>query len=238
MKKRTRMKAGSEDDAAQAVCFEINPGDDAEQIRIKKLSGACKYLISKRKTVQNISVLGILYKKSLIKDNGISFDEDLVYYSDWSFLVRVIAASSCCDGDKEALYIKRTHNDPIHMPSLIQAIGKDDFEHRVKAYDKVTGYVTDAESEIRVRFDKKMISYLASEVGPAIRKNEEKIWRKKRLPLISEMCKQFGSEAVKSSGFYRKRLIKAFICEDVKKISKLTGNKNLRNWAGNDYKRA
>ena len=96
---------------------------------------------------------------------------------------------------------------------------------------KSTGYVTDAESEIRVRFDKKMISYLASEVGPAIRKNEEKIWRKKRLPLISGMCKQFGSEAVKSSGFYRKRLIKAFICEDVKKISKLTGNKNLRNWA-------
>lgn len=224
-------ESGSEDDADRQFDFEINPGDDAEQIRIKKLSGACKYLISKRKTVQNISVLGILYKKSLIKDNGISFDEDLVYYSDWSFLVRVIAASSCCDGDKEALYIKRTHNDPIHMPSLIQAIGKDDFEHRVKAYDKVTGYVTDAESEIRVRFDKKMISYLASEVGPAIRKNEEKIWRKKRLPLISGMCKQFGSEAVKSSGFYRKRLIKAFICEDVKKISKLTGNKNLRNWA-------
>jgi len=211
--------------------FEINSGDDAETIRKKKLYGAGKYLVSRRKTIQNISVLGILFKKSFLIDNGILFDEELVYYSDWPFLCRALAKASLCDGDKEALYIKRTHNDPIHMPSLIQAIGKDDFEHRVKAYDKVIGYVDDAQSDVRIKFDKKVISYLASEAGPAIRKNEEKIWRKKRLPQISNMCKQFGEESVKTSGLYRRRLVKAFINEDVKKISRLTGNKNLRNWA-------
>ncbi len=224
-------ESGDETDSDRQFDFEIKSGDSADTIRKKKLYGAGKYLLLRRKTVQNITVLGILFKKSFLTDNDIRFDEDLVYYSDWPFLCRAIAGAIVCDGDKEALYIKRTHNDPIHMPSLIQTIGKDDFEHRLKAYEKVTGYVGDAQSDVRVKFDRKLITYLVSEAGPAIRKNEDKTWRKKRLSPISDVCKQFAAETVKVSGFYRRRLIKAFIAKDIKKICRLTGNKNLRNWA-------
>ena len=47
---------------------------------------AYRILVSKRKGIRNISVLGILYKRSLIEENNLRFPENLIYFSTYHFL--------------------------------------------------------------------------------------------------------------------------------------------------------
>ncbi len=219
-----------ENDDELVFDFGIQESDSKEVIRRKKLEGAGKVLISNKKTIQNISALGVMIKKSYIEKNDIRFPEKLKYYSDWAYICKVINLAESCDGDKQARYIKRIHNDPIHYPSLIQEIGKDDFELRNEAYTEVLNTVSDNASDVRIKFDIKLINYLVSEAAPAVRKNEDKTWRKKRLPVMSSMCKEFSDKTLKEIKRYKRRVVKAITDSDVKKICKLTGNKNLMNW--------
>ncbi|MBE5928363.1 MAG: bifunctional glycosyltransferase family 2 protein/CDP-glycerol:glycerophosphate glycerophosphotransferase [Lachnospiraceae bacterium] len=210
--------------------FEINDSDSDEVIRQKKLAGAGKVLIYNRKSIQRITALGVMFNKSFIEKNDITFPENLKYYSDWAFICKAVDVAEKCDGDKQAKYIKRIHNNPIHFPSLVQEIGKDDFELRDKAYAEVKSVVRDNTCDARVKFDVKLINYLVSEAAPAVRKNEDKTWRKKRLPVMSNMCKEFSGKTLREIKFYKRRVIKAIAAGDIKKICKLTGRKNLINW--------
>lgn len=220
-----------EDEPGRQFLFYIETGDSEAVINEKKREAACRYLLTRRKSLQNITVLGMLYKREFLEENDIKFDEQLKYYCDWPFMCRVLDIAEKCDGDKEAVYLKRTHNDPIHSPSLLQAVGKNDFEYRMKAYGRAKASISGKSPYTREYLDRKLIQYFASEAAPEIRKNEDKSWRKKRMPVLREYISDIDEKAFKKSGLYRKRLMKALINNDIKKLCRLSRNKNLYNWA-------
>lgn len=222
---------GKDEEQGRQFLFYIESGDSEEIIRQKRVEAANRYLILRRKSLQNITVLGILFKREFLVENNITFDETLRYYSDWPFICNVLDLAEKCDGDKEAVYLKRTHNDPIHSPSLLQDIGKKDFEYRMEAYEHSIKRISGKSPYTRAYLDNKLIQYFASEVAPEIRKNEDKIWRKKRMPVIREYISGIDSQVIKNSGMYRRRLSSALIANDVKKLCRLSRNKNLYNWA-------
>ena len=63
--------------------------------------------------MHTVTALGNLYKKSFIVSNGIRFDDKMLHYCDMAFIVSVLNLARVVNGDKEAEYIKRFHNDPI-----------------------------------------------------------------------------------------------------------------------------
>lgn len=225
--------SGEDDDSEEQPVqfnFLIEKGDSEEVIREKKLSSASRYLITKRKNMHSITVLGNMYLKSFLLDNNITFDEDQTYYCDMKFLCLVLTKAKNVDGIKEVRYIKRSHNDPIHLPSLLQCIGKDDFEFRTEAYLSTIA-IMDKDCETRQRLDRKLIHYYSTDVAPAIRKNEEKSWRKTRMGAMKELIKGIDRDVIKHVSRYKRKLIKALLNDDLEKICKVSGRRNLWNWA-------
>ncbi len=217
------------DETATGYFFGVEKGDSEEVIRDKKKYACGRYMISKRKKYNTVTVLSCIFKLSFLKENNIRFDEELLYYSDVPFLCRVIDKAYSVDGDKEAEYIKRYHNDPIHLPSLLQTAGKDDFNNKIRSYDIAVRDI-DRAGNVRFRLDRKLLHYFSTEIAPAIRKNEDKAWRKKRMPVIREKIMAMDDATIKSVGRYKKKLVKALIDDDLKKLCKLSGRRNLRNW--------
>lgn len=219
-----------EDELAPQYNFGIVEGDSKDIINEKRLYASGRYLITKRKNMHSITALGNIYKKEFLVKNSIRFNDEMLHYCDMEFLISVLNLAKVVNGDKEAVYVKRFHNDPIHQPSLHQSIGKEDFDYRIKAY-KASINCIDEGSALRVRLDRKLLHYFSSEVMPAVRKNEEKVWRKKRLPVIKQLVEDMDSDVFKGIERYKRKLVKALLNNDVEKLCKLSSRRNLRNWA-------
>ncbi len=72
--------------------------------------------------IEDITVLGMLFRKDFLDRYHIRFEKKQKYYADFSFLLNVLEhceKSSCCTKEEE-VYVKRYHNDKIHLPSLEQ----------------------------------------------------------------------------------------------------------------------
>lgn len=218
------------EDISNQYNFNIEQEDSATDINEKKLFVARRTLITKRKNMHTVTVLGNMYKLAFLRDNNIRFIDDMQFYCDLPFICEVLDKAKVVDGDKEAKYLKRFHNDPIHQPALLQTVGKNDFEYRSAAYKACTDCVT-AGSDVRYRIDRKFIHYFATEAAPAIRKNEDKAWRKSRINTIKELICAIDEEAFVGIERYKKMLIKALLADDLKKLCKLSNRRNLRNWA-------
>jgi CDP-glycerol glycerophosphotransferase len=97
---------------------------EREQEKIKANQDAAYFeLVYRRKSLRSITVLNVLMKRSLITRSNISFNEDIIFLSDYPFLLQVLAAASTFERNIDAVYVKRNHNDPVNMPSLGQLRG-------------------------------------------------------------------------------------------------------------------
>jgi len=211
-------------------------GESEEEINNKRYSTAQWNLVSKRKNYSGITALGTLYLRSMLEENNIYFDEELIYYCDIPFVAAVLCKSKIVNGDKRAIYIKRRHNDPIHMPSLLQKIGKEEFNYFINSYDGMIKN-TEADTELRWRFERKLITYFSSTVAPAIAKNEDRIWREKNSSKIKEYILDISPKVYKELSRYKRKLVDAIKNDDYKKIEKLTKKHNIVNILKHTLKR-
>ena len=78
------------------------------------------FLVAHTKNWQNISVLGLLIPRKFLMENQIRFCEELVYDADIPVLMEMLAKASKTAYQEKGIYIKRKHNDPINLPSLLQ----------------------------------------------------------------------------------------------------------------------
>lgn len=66
------------------------------------------------------SVGNLLIKKSYLVEKKTTFVESLTYYSDLPFVMELLAGTDRIAMAEEAVYLKRMHNDTIHLPALDQ----------------------------------------------------------------------------------------------------------------------
>ena len=72
-----------------------------------------------------VTVLNMLIKHDMIKDNDILFNDEVLYYTDIPFVMKLFLSVKSCYLAKGAGLAKRLRNDPVHYPSVNQTALKN-----------------------------------------------------------------------------------------------------------------
>lgn len=191
---------------------EIDSEKETEDSRKK----AYKQLLTGKKSLRTITVLNILMKKSVIDEQHIRFNENIVYLSDYPFLFQVLHYSSSFQYEKSALYRKRKHNDPINFPSLSQTYGGKDFMEFINTY-RHTINLLEMNPELREILERKLLKYYASGFARRLHRASDTTEIDKRFYELHLLVKDMDDKVFRKYRRYRRRLFGALKAGDVKK---------------------
>ncbi len=202
----------SEDDKEEEVLTE----EELLYLIQSRIRQAYRILVTKRKGIRNISVLNILFKRSLIEENRLRFPEELKYFADMPFLLEALSRTERFRKRLSAKYIKRKHNDAINNPALSQIRDPNRFDEFIDAYYETVRRIP-AGSDLRYRLDKKYMDYYTKTFAPKMKRSRNDKWREEYFNRMSELVGGVDREVIRSLRGYRKRIIKALIKKDIKK---------------------
>lgn len=185
---------------------------------LARIAEAYHSLLVTRKGLRNISVLGILFRRSFLLENDIRFNDNYIFFSDSTFVVQALQNVKICSYIPEAIYIKRKHNDPIHYPALSQSKTEDKFEEYIQAYHQAKEY-TDENTALRGYLENKLIAYYAGTYAPRLRRSEKEIWRTQRFEAMRREMAEVNPEKIKSLKKYKKKIVNALLSNNVKKAT-------------------
>jgi len=177
-------------------------------------------LFLRRKGLRNISILGILFRRSFLNVNQIRFNENYIFFSDSTFLIRALVLVKTCSYVEEALYIKRKHNDPIHYPALSQSKTEDKFEEYILAYKETSEYIHD-NTVLRGYLEDKLITYYTGTYAPRLRRSEKDIWRTDRFEEIRSAMKDVDPNKILGLKGYKKKSVNALLKGNVKRATQI-----------------
>ncbi len=215
---------------------------------LAKIAEAYHSLFVTRKGLGNVSVLGILFRRSFLNENDIRFNENYIFFSDSTFVIQALQHVRTCSYVPEAIYIKRKHNDPIHYPALSQSKAEGKFEEYMQAYQQARDY-TEEKTALRGYLEDKLIAYYAGVYAPRLRRSENESWRNERFQMMRKAVSEVDSEKLKALKKYKKNIVKALLSNNVrkanlivtrhlgmKKFKKMRKNKNvLANYLYNKF---
>ncbi len=183
---------------------------------------AYKLLITNKKGIKNISVLNILIRRSLITENKLRFDEKLTYLSDYPFLFYLLQHAETYSYQRDAIYVKRSHNDPINFPSLSQSFTNKDFMEYIISYKLVTGFLK-RDSELLGLLDYKMLHYYSSSVAPRLYRNADEAELISQFREMHLLIKGMNPERFNRYHGYKRKLYKLLRVGNIdKSISAVT----------------
>lgn len=128
-----------------------------------------EYLPMRAGSFQSITILGMLISRRIVREGHIRFLEELQYFSDIPFLMQMLKASERAVYCESGLYLKRRHNDPINLPSLLQ---KKDEEKKIfegiQAFREARAFVPEESGagEKGKYFDYKFVMFLVTRISP------------------------------------------------------------------------
>lgn len=181
---------------------------------------ALYFLLQNRKGLSTITALHVVYRKAFLTANAIVFPQQMRYYSDLCFLVRVLHNAQCFLRAPQAVYVKRKHNDPINKPSLSQVKDEEKFYEKLNAFEEATAIVGD-DMVIRASLERKMIRYFTRTFVKRLRRSENPIWRNEYYQAMQKVIRSCDPHVVKQLKRYSKKLVKAMIHDDMKKIQRI-----------------
>ncbi len=194
-----------------------NVGDSVEL----KLENGCEayyHLITARKGVRNISVLNIMFKRSLLEDNKIRFREDIRFLSDYPFLLQVLVKAQSFEYEPLAVYIKRNHNDGENVP-LSQMRQSKSFREYVDTYAYAIGLIH-RDSELRERLDRKMLHYCTSYFAPKLIEGKKSEDREKKFEVLHQIVAHMDKALIDSQRGYQRRILGAFYKGNINRVRK------------------
>ena len=181
---------------------------------------AIYYLISKRKSLRNISVLNILIKRSLIEKHKLMFNEELKFLSDYPFVLTLLTRADSFERVANAAYIKRNHNDPINHPSLNQLKGSRDLWEYINAYQYAMSLIPE-NADLKLKIDKKVMRYCVRFYAPKLRTNHKDPQRLEKFNAICQIIRGMDKELVLNKKGYKGKLLKALHSGNLKKAESL-----------------
>ena len=171
--------------------------------------------------ITGLSVLGILFRREYIVENGILFGEDYTYYGDLPFIVQAMCGTERVFEVRKILYHKRYHNDPINMPALSQITDeKTRLMEIMRAYLVIKEHVKGQDDRAEIAVDGKFIRYYVKKIAryyvTAGAKDAQEVYTEaaKCLPLIRK-------EAKKRAMLYSRRLMKRSMKREAKAVAKM-----------------
>jgi len=215
----------SDDDEEESEEENLNlTPEELEALELRRTEArkkqAYRILITKRKGVRNISVLNILWKRSFLEENGLRFPESFLYFSDVPFLLEALSKTDKLKKRLSAMYIKRRHNDSVNLPALSQIKDPNRYYEYINAYYDTIRRIP-ADSDLRNRFDKQIISYYVRVYAPRLKRSKNLVWSNENFVQMSELVRGMNPEVLHALKGYRKRLIKALKKGNVKKSTNI-----------------
>lgn len=190
------------------------------ELILSRQTAAYSELVSKRKSVRSITVLHVLMRHSILKDNNIRFNEEIIFLSDYPFLLQVLNRAKNFNRNMDATYVKRNHNDSVNMPSLGQMKGSKSFEEYIKAYEYAKTIVA-PDSNLRMRLDKKFNYYAIRYFAPKLKRQSKNQHVLDNFYIIHQRIKLMDKELIKSYKGYKSRILKAFYAGNIKKAKRI-----------------
>lgn len=191
-------------------------GEESEFLKQK--AEAYYTLFITRKGLLNVSVLGILFRRSFLNEKKLRFHENYVFFSDVPFVVEALVQSSASSYVREAVYVKRKHNDPVHFPSLSQIKAECRFNEYMGAYREVRGY-SEEEPVLLGNLENKLIAYYAGTYAPRLRRSEKEAWRKERFQMMRNAMLEVNPKKIERLKKYKKKLVKALLANNVRRAT-------------------
>ncbi len=173
-----------------------------------KLRQAYWHLISARKGVRNITVLNVLIRRSIIDERQLTFNEDILYLSDYPFLFRLLQCTRNYEYVPEAFYIKRNHNDSVHWPALSQMNGSKSFQEYVDTYLYTVGFL-ESDEDLRQRLDKKILHYYVRYFAKRLRSSRNPESRNEQFEIMHQLVSGMDKQLLRRQKGHRRRLLKA-----------------------------
>ena len=88
-------------------------------------------------SIELLSCLDILIKRSIVADNNIEFEEEKKHFSDYTFITKVLKHAKSFRANPELIYIKRQRDDPINSPSLNHIRDEELFTYSLDEFEEV-----------------------------------------------------------------------------------------------------
>ncbi len=177
-------------------------------------------LFSRRRSVRSITVLHVLMRRELIEDNNIRFNEDIIFLSDYPFLLQILDKAHAFSRNMDSLYVKRNHNDTINFPSLGQMKGSKSFVEYVQTYEYAKTLIA-PESDLRRRLDKKIIYYTFRYFAPKLKRKKDSQAVIENFNILHGLISKMDKELISSYKKYKKRLLRVFYKGNYKKAKRI-----------------
>lgn len=188
------------------------------------MENAYEYLPMRAKSLQGITILGMLFPRKVIQEHSIRFCEDLHYFSDLPFLLQVLSHAEKTLFCEDGLYIKRKHNDPVNLPSLLQA--KDDekkvFES-MEAYRRAKKFIPAQDENKNQYLDYKFVKWLVTRIASYV-VGVKPAKQKEAVIALQDTLKLLGNGVYHMLNNHPKKLIRYGMAGDVAGFAKKTRN--------------
>ena len=153
------------------------------------------------------TVLGKLFKRDFILNNGLLFDEKLVAYSELPFILTALELAPKVSGTKETLYVKRVHDDMIISPSLTQALKNKKMIVLAEAY-LVSNKSLNPNSAIKNSLDQFICEYFWREAISHIYQEKSSKLRSEIFNILNKVARRISYETFSSLPVKQKRLMR------------------------------
>lgn len=176
------------------------------------------YRLKKHNTIEKITVLGVLYRRSFLEENNITFNEGQKLYADVAFWMQVLNCAQKYGFSKDSVYVKRYHNDKINLPSISQLEDDRRDEYFVKAYLEAFELTADNEilrshlEEIACKFYAEVYSRRFHDNGEAKASVD--------FALMSSIVKECSPKTFQKYGFVEKKILKNAAKYEMSKVKK------------------
>lgn len=174
--------------------------------------------LKKHDKLEEITALGVLYRRSFLEKNKIRFNEEQKYYADAAFWVQVHNCVNNYGSCENSIYVKRYHNDKINLPALSQVEDEKRDEYFVKAFLEAINTAEENETaklhlqEIAGRFFVEVYARRFHDLG-----KKEAL---KNFELMCELVRACGKKTFKRFGFAEKKILKAAADRNAEKVKR------------------
>lgn len=212
-----------------------NDGGEGKTDRMKnpeELTGSEKEravyaMLRMKHGVHSISALHMVIRRTLLLEQQILFDESSTMYGDLSFVMQLLEKAEGFSYAKEAIYVKRRHNDPITMPAISDINNKERLTQMLCAYNYAKDQLKDKESRAAKILDEKLLNTLAWGYGDVIRKSKDSQWVKDSLEQWAESLPRVSASLMEKQPGYLKKMAAAALKKDTKKAVKTAKNRYM-----------
>ena len=192
------------------VASDVNPGEKVGTLNeeyTKKDVDFFRYRVKRFHSLDEISILGILIKKDVLKD--FRFNENLVYFSDLEMVTRLSMNDNEADA-VEALYVKRHHSDSINLPALSQIDDERKYKDRLLAY-KNSLEISDG--RVKEFLEKNACDYFISTYAVLFHKDKSRI-TDENFKSMCELVSACSKKTIKKYHFLKGKILKNAIAKN------------------------